>query len=176
MRAFNLEEWSGTDRWTWVNDTLMMAIPTERQWRTVKKKGPWDGSQEPWILVITPWPRAKQSASLGCRPVNDTHSPSREAVFFDHLWLAAGFAWAFGMTGKPSEFPPYCFSETRNSFTKPESQPKCDSQRRSVGSRLGMCERHLQMTGNYSPSICGSHRDSSPSLTLYFENWWGLWW
>lgn len=78
------------------------------------------------------------------------------------------------MTGKSSEFPPDCFSETRNSFTKSESQPKCNSQRRNAGSRLGMCERHLQMTGNDSPSSCGGHGDSSPSLTLYFENWRGL--
>lgn len=84
-------------------------------------------------------------------------------------WLG----WAFRITGKPSEFPPSCFSETRNSFTKSESQPECNSQRRNEGLGLGMCERHLQMTGNCSPSICGGHRDSAPSLTLYFENWQG---
>lgn len=66
----------------------------------------------------------------------------------------------------------YCFSETKNSFTKSESQPKCNPQRSNTGLGLGMCERHLQMTGNCSPSICEGHSDFSPSLTLF--NWPGL--
>ena len=83
-------------------------------------------------------------------------------------------AWQLALTG-PLEWQEspvnsrFCFSETKNSFTKSESQPKCNPQRSNAGLGLGMCERHLQMTGNCSPSICEGHRDFSPSLTLYFS-------
>lgn len=88
-------------------------------------------------------------ASLGCCPKNGAHFP---VLFFDHFCLGVSFDWALRMAGVPSEFPPYCFSETRNSFTKSENQPICSFQGRDMGSSLGKCEWHLPVDGQVLPN------------------------
>lgn len=105
-----------------------MAIRTEWEWRAVQAP---EMGVRTWILAPALRRWAKHLASRGCCPLNGTHFPLLEqfSLHFDHRHLAAGFDRVFGLTGKPSESPPYCFSETNTSFSKAESQPKCNSKR-----------------------------------------------